>query len=51
MTESILYAREGALAHLTFNRPASLNAMGFEMGRAGATSRARSPPTPRSAPC
>ena len=33
MTDSILYAREGALAHLTFNRPASLNAMGFEMGQ------------------
>lgn len=33
MTDSILYSREGALARLTFNRPASLNAMGFEMGR------------------
>lgn len=33
MTDSILYAREGALARLTFNRPASLNAMGFEMGQ------------------
>lgn len=33
MTESILYTREGALARLTFNRPASLNAMGFEMGQ------------------
>ena len=33
MTDSILYAREGALAHLTFNRPALLNAMGFEMGQ------------------
>ncbi|MBN9176619.1 MAG: enoyl-CoA hydratase/isomerase family protein [Microbacterium sp.] len=33
MTDSILYRREGALARLTFNRPASLNAMGFEMGR------------------
>jgi 2-(1,2-epoxy-1,2-dihydrophenyl)acetyl-CoA isomerase len=33
MSESILYTREGALARLTFNRPASLNAMGFEMGR------------------
>lgn len=32
MTDSILYTREGALARLTFNRPASLNAMGFEMG-------------------
>jgi 2-(1,2-epoxy-1,2-dihydrophenyl)acetyl-CoA isomerase len=31
--ESILYRRDGALARLTFNRPASLNAMGFEMGR------------------
>ncbi|MBN9215523.1 MAG: enoyl-CoA hydratase [Microbacterium sp. SCN 70-200] len=33
MTDSILYTRDGALARLTFNRPASLNAMGFEMGR------------------
>ncbi len=33
MSESILYTREGALARLTFNRPASLNAMGFEMGQ------------------
>ena len=33
MTDSILYTREGALARVTFNRPASLNAMGFEMGR------------------
>ncbi|MBN9224356.1 MAG: enoyl-CoA hydratase [Microbacterium sp. SCN 70-27] len=33
MTDSILYARDGALARLTFNRPASLNAMGFEMGQ------------------
>lgn len=33
MSDSILYARDGALARLTFNRPASLNAMGFEMGR------------------
>ncbi|MGB4779477.1 enoyl-CoA hydratase/isomerase family protein [Microbacterium sp.] len=33
MTESILYTRDGALARLTFNRPASLNAMGFEMGQ------------------
>lgn len=32
MTDSIIYTREGALARLTFNRPASLNAMGFEMG-------------------
>lgn len=32
MTDSILYTRDGALARLTFNRPASLNAMGFEMG-------------------
>ncbi len=32
MSDSILYTREGALARLTFNRPASLNAMGFEMG-------------------
>ncbi len=33
MTDSILYTRDGALARLTFNRPASLNAMGFEMGQ------------------
>ncbi|MDT0181682.1 enoyl-CoA hydratase/isomerase family protein [Microbacterium sp. ARD31] len=33
MSESILVSREGALAGVTFNRPASLNAMGFEMGR------------------
>jgi 2-(1,2-epoxy-1,2-dihydrophenyl)acetyl-CoA isomerase len=32
MTDSILYTRDGALARLTFNRPASLNAMDFEMG-------------------
>lgn len=32
MTESILYTRDGALARLTFNRPAFLNAMDFEMG-------------------
>lgn len=32
MSDSILYSRDGALARLTFNRPASLNAMGFEMG-------------------
>lgn len=32
MTDSILSRREGPLARLTFNRPASLNAMGFEMG-------------------
>lgn len=32
MSESILYSRDGALARLTFNRPAALNAMGFEMG-------------------
>ena len=31
--ESILLTRDGGLARLTFNRPASLNAMGFEMGR------------------
>ena len=31
MSDSIIYTREGALARLTFNRPASLNAMGFEM--------------------
>lgn len=33
MTDSILYTRDGGLARLTFNRPASLNAMGFEMGQ------------------
>lgn len=33
MTDPILYSRDGALARLTFNRPASLNAMGFEMGQ------------------
>src|SRR5690606_25070190 len=33
MSESILYRREGGIARLTFNRPASLNAMGFEMGQ------------------
>ncbi|WP_347977056.1 enoyl-CoA hydratase/isomerase family protein [Microbacterium sp. ProA8] len=33
MSESILVTRDGALARVTFNRPASLNAMGFEMGR------------------
>lgn len=32
MSASILHTRDGALARLTFNRPASLNAMGFEMG-------------------
>lgn len=32
MTASIIHTRDGALARLTFNRPASLNAMGFEMG-------------------
>lgn len=32
MSASIVHTREGALARLTFNRPASLNAMGFEMG-------------------
>lgn len=32
MSDSILHTRDGALARLTFNRPASLNAMGFEMG-------------------
>jgi len=31
--ESILVTREGALARVTFNRPAFLNAMEFEMGR------------------
>ncbi|MEU1971513.1 enoyl-CoA hydratase-related protein [Microbacterium sp. NPDC019599] len=33
MTDSILVARDGALARVTFNRPAFLNAMDFEMGR------------------
>jgi 2-(1,2-epoxy-1,2-dihydrophenyl)acetyl-CoA isomerase len=33
MSESILVTRDGALARVTFNRPAFLNAMGFEMGR------------------
>lgn len=32
MTESIIVTRDGALARVTFNRPASLNAMDFEMG-------------------
>ncbi len=32
MSDSILVTREGALARVTFNRPASLNAVGFEMG-------------------
>jgi 2-(1,2-epoxy-1,2-dihydrophenyl)acetyl-CoA isomerase len=32
MSDSILVSREGALARVTFNRPASLNAMDFEMG-------------------
>lgn len=31
MTDSILLSREGALARVTFNRPASLNAMDFDM--------------------
>lgn len=33
MSDSILVTRDGALARVTFNRPAFLNAMGFEMGR------------------
>ncbi|GAA5209621.1 enoyl-CoA hydratase/isomerase family protein [Microbacterium kyungheense] len=33
MSDSILVTRDGGLARVTFNRPASLNAMGFEMGR------------------
>ncbi|WP_106815350.1 enoyl-CoA hydratase/isomerase family protein [Microbacterium timonense] len=33
MSDSILVTRDGALARVTFNRPATLNAMGFEMGR------------------
>lgn len=32
MSDTILLERDGALARLTFNRPASLNAMDFEMG-------------------
>ena len=32
MTDSILYARDGALARLSLTRPGSLNAVGFEMG-------------------
>lgn len=32
MSASIIHTRDGGLARLTFNRPASLNAMGFEMG-------------------
>ena len=39
--DSILVSREGALARVTFNRPASLNAMDFEMGAAVAGCRAR----------
>lgn len=33
MSDSILVTREGGLARVTFNRPAVLNAMDFEMGR------------------
>jgi 2-(1,2-epoxy-1,2-dihydrophenyl)acetyl-CoA isomerase len=33
MTDSILVHIEGGLARVTFNRPAFLNAMGFEMGQ------------------
>jgi 2-(1,2-epoxy-1,2-dihydrophenyl)acetyl-CoA isomerase len=33
MSDSILLTRDGALARLTFNRPAFLNAMDFDMGR------------------
>ncbi|WP_345800671.1 enoyl-CoA hydratase/isomerase family protein [Microbacterium sp. AZCO] len=33
MSDSILLSREGGLARVTFNRPAYLNAMDFEMGR------------------
>lgn len=33
VSDQILSTRDGALARLTFHRPASLNAMGFEMGR------------------
>ncbi|WP_405374018.1 MULTISPECIES: enoyl-CoA hydratase/isomerase family protein [unclassified Microbacterium] len=32
MSDTILLERDGALARITFNRPASLNAMDFEMG-------------------
>jgi 2-(1,2-epoxy-1,2-dihydrophenyl)acetyl-CoA isomerase len=32
MTDSILLTREGGLARVTFNRPAYLNAMDFDMG-------------------
>lgn len=32
MSDSILLSREGGLARVTFNRPAYLNAMDFEMG-------------------
>lgn len=32
MSESILLSRDGGLARVTFNRPASFNAMDFEMG-------------------
>jgi 2-(1,2-epoxy-1,2-dihydrophenyl)acetyl-CoA isomerase len=32
MSDSILLTRDGALARVTFNRPASLNAMDFDMG-------------------
>ncbi|MBN9187687.1 MAG: enoyl-CoA hydratase/isomerase family protein, partial [Microbacterium sp.] len=32
MSDSILLSVEGGLARVTFNRPASLNAMDFEMG-------------------
>lgn len=33
MSDTILLARDGGLARITFNRPAFLNAMDFEMGR------------------
>lgn len=33
MSDSILVSRDGGLARVTFNRPAYLNAMDFEMGR------------------
>jgi 2-(1,2-epoxy-1,2-dihydrophenyl)acetyl-CoA isomerase len=32
MSDSILLTREGGLARVTLNRPASLNAVNFEMG-------------------
>ncbi len=49
MTDGILLHVEGGLARVTFDRPTSLNAMDFPMApAAGARSRTRSRPTPRS---